>query len=133
MHSVDLALAVLRAAADPTRLRILLALDRRPLCVCELVSLVDVGQPAVSRHLGILQDAGLVDSHRDGWWVEYRLVEPEDSPLALRLLAGLREATAADPDVAAFLERAAAADRNELRGAAPARTCAVRPTTGAKP
>ncbi|MCC6672009.1 MAG: winged helix-turn-helix transcriptional regulator [Planctomycetes bacterium] len=132
MSSFGTALGVLRAAADPTRLRILLALERRPLCVCELVALVEVGQPAVSRHLGILQRAGLIRSHRDGWWVEYRLVDPEASALVSSLLAGLRAAVSGDAEAEAFFRLVAGVDRKRLAGAAPARSCTARRTTGAR-
>ena len=64
MSSLDEYVVVGKAVADPTRVRILSALSVRGLCVCELVELMDLGQPAISRHLGILREAGLVDEVR---------------------------------------------------------------------
>jgi ubiquinone/menaquinone biosynthesis C-methylase UbiE len=64
---------VLRAAGEPTRLRILVLLLREELSVMELGQILDQSQPRVSRHLKLLADAGLVERFPDGAWVFYRL------------------------------------------------------------
>ena len=62
------------AVADGTRRRILaLLVDQGELCVCELTAALDDIQPKISRHLGMLKDAGVVVSRRDGTWMFYRL------------------------------------------------------------
>ena len=61
-----------KALSDVTRLRILNLLRREELNVNEIVSLLDMGQSRVSRHLKILTDCGLLSSRRDGLWVFYR-------------------------------------------------------------
>ena len=66
-----------RALGDETRLRMVALLSHGELCVCHLEMALDVSQPNVSRHLGILKAAGVVDSRRDGTWVYYRLAEQE--------------------------------------------------------
>src|SRR5580704_2392229 len=71
--SSDQAVAVLRAAAEPTRLRILALLAREELAVLELCRILGQSQPRVSRHLKLLADAGLVERFPDGAWVFYRL------------------------------------------------------------
>ena len=64
----------LRLAAHPLRLRILARLRRRPgRCVCDLAADLNVEQPAVSHHLGVLRTAGLVLPRRDGPRVEYEI------------------------------------------------------------
>ena len=65
---------VLRAAGEPTRLRILGLLRREELAVLELSGILGQSQPRVSRHLKLLADAGLVERFPDGAWVFYRLV-----------------------------------------------------------
>jgi len=70
----DQAVEVLRAAGEPTRLRILALLAREELAVLELARILDQSQPRVSRHLKLLADAGLVERFPDGAWVFYRLV-----------------------------------------------------------
>jgi ArsR family transcriptional regulator len=69
----DQAVAVLRAAAEPTRLRILALLAREELAVLELCRILGQSQPRVSRHLKLLADAGIVERFPDGAWVFYRL------------------------------------------------------------
>ena len=67
------AVDVLRAAGEPTRLRILALLAREELSVLELCRVLDQSQPRVSRHLKLLAEAGLVERFPDGAWVFYRL------------------------------------------------------------
>lgn len=65
----------LKAAGEPTRLRILAALSQYELTVTELVSLLGQSQPRVSRHLKLLLEAGLVSRFQEGSWVFQRLDE----------------------------------------------------------
>lgn len=65
---------VLRAAGEPTRLRILALLAHEELAVLEICRVLDQSQPRVSRHLKLLAEAGLVERFPDGAWVFYRLV-----------------------------------------------------------
>jgi len=70
----DQAVELLRAAGEPTRLRILALLAREELAVLELTRILGQSQPRVSRHLKLLAEAGLVERFPDGAWVFYRLV-----------------------------------------------------------
>lgn len=79
--------ALFRAFADPTRLRLLHALARgEELCVCDLTALLGSPQSTVSRHLGTLKAAGLVESSSRGKWEYYRVAAPR-AELPGRLLA----------------------------------------------
>src|SRR5882672_4591871 len=71
--SANQAVEVLRAAGEPSRLRILSLLAREELAVLELCRVLDQSQPRVSRHLKLLAEAGLVERFPDGAWVFYRL------------------------------------------------------------
>ena len=66
-----------RALGDETRLRIVALLSHGELCVCHLEKALDLSQPNVSRQLGILRAAGVVDTRRDGSWMYYSLA-PQD-------------------------------------------------------
>jgi ubiquinone/menaquinone biosynthesis C-methylase UbiE len=68
------AVDVLRAAGEPSRMRILALLAHEELAVLELCRVLDQSQPRVSRHLKLLAEAGLVERFPDGAWVFYRLV-----------------------------------------------------------
>ena len=68
-------LSVLRAAGEPTRLRILAILALGELTVSELTQVLLQSQPRISRHLKLLADAGLIVRHPEGSWMFYRLDE----------------------------------------------------------
>ena len=71
-------LDLFKALADPTRLRLVAILDRGEFTVQELVSILEMGQSRVSRHLKILLDAGIVGVKREGTWAYYRLEARND-------------------------------------------------------
>ena len=68
--------ALFKAFADPTRLRILSLLAAGELCVCDIVEILALPQPTVSRHLAALRHAGLVDVTREWKFAHYRLATP---------------------------------------------------------
>ena len=69
--------AVLKGFADPTRIRILSVLAAGELCVCDIVEILGLPQPLVSRHLAYLRRSGLVEATREWKCAHYRLAEPE--------------------------------------------------------
>jgi ArsR family transcriptional regulator len=74
-----------RAFCDQTRLRILNVLKDGELCVNDIVEILQVPQPRVSRHLAYLRKAGLVEVRKDGLWCHYSLA-PARSPFHGSLL-----------------------------------------------
>lgn len=65
-----------KSLSEPVRLRILyLLLERGELCVCDIVSSLELSQSVVSRHLASLRNSGLVDTRREGVWIYYQLAE----------------------------------------------------------
>jgi len=84
-----------KAFADPTRIRILVALRHGELCVCELADAMEMAQPNLSTHLQVIRQAALVTTRKDGKWVYYGL-EPAQAQLVEVLLAQYREALQAD-------------------------------------
>ena len=68
---------VFKGFADPTRIRILSLLAAGELCVCDLVDILDLPQPTVSRHLAYLRASNLVAVTRDLNFAHYRLAEPK--------------------------------------------------------
>jgi ArsR family transcriptional regulator len=102
---------ILRALADPTRLRIMRLLTRMELAVGELAQVLDQSQPRVSRHIRILAEAGLADRRREGSWVYVRGVGGgADSAFAPAVAALLDRGEDGDPAFAAQAE----ADRLRL-------------------
>src|SRR5437764_11866505 len=92
----DQAVELLRAAGEPTRMRILALLAREELAVLELCRVLDQSQPRVSRHLKLLAEAGLVERFPDGAWVFYRLTgQGRGRELVSEVLAAIDPADAA--------------------------------------
>jgi DNA-binding transcriptional ArsR family regulator len=79
--------AVLKAAADPNRARILKMLEGGELCVCQIVAALNLSQSTVSKHLSLLHAAGLVEERKTGRWVHFRLGEEAINEYARPLLA----------------------------------------------
>lgn len=87
MRTADL-VAALKAAAEPTRLRILLLLAGGELNVKDLTLILGQSQPRISRHLKLLCEAGLIERFRDGSWVYFHISDRQPGGrLALRLVA----------------------------------------------
>lgn len=76
-------MAITKALSDPSRVRILLALRKGELCVCQITELFGFAPSTVSKHLSILHQGGLILSRKSERWVYYRL--PDGSaPAAVR-------------------------------------------------
>jgi ubiquinone/menaquinone biosynthesis C-methylase UbiE len=95
---MDRLLAMLRAAGDSTRLRLLLILREAELTVSELTQILGQSQPRVSRHLKLLCDAGLIERFKEGSWVFYRAADRGDGAALGTALAGLTTPGALEAD-----------------------------------
>lgn len=91
---------IMKSLADKTRLRIinLLLKTKKPLCICEIMSALQLAQYNVSKHMKELKYAGLVSEKRDGKFVYYGVIEPEDGYLRdiLKGLSAVPEKTLED-------------------------------------
>ena len=70
---MDKIVETLKAASDPTRIRILMSLLDRELCVCQITELLELAVSTVSKHMSILKHAGFVKSRKEGKWIYYRI------------------------------------------------------------
>ena len=93
---MDRLVTTLRAAGDPTRLRLLLLLREAELTVSELIEIVGQSQPRVSRHLKLLGEAGLLERFKEGSWVFYRAADRGMGAELTRTLAALAGEHTAD-------------------------------------
>jgi len=93
-----------RALADRTRLRLLNLLRTEEVCVCFFVETLKTNQPKISRHLAYLRRAGIVGVRRDGQWMHYRIVEPDDADAA-RVLTDVMAWLANDQEMQRDRER----------------------------
>ena len=95
-----------RALGDETRLRIVALLSHGELCVCHIENALELSQPNVSRQLGILRAAGVVDGRREGTWMHYALAPQQHESVKVML----------EQLIALFgAERAIRADHAKLR------------------
>jgi ArsR family transcriptional regulator len=96
-----------RALADRTRLRLLNLMGEDEVCVCFFVEIIGPNQPNISRHLAYLRKAGIVEARREGKWMHYRIVEP-DNPMLQALFREVRATLKNDPEMVK--------DRKQLTG-----------------
>jgi ubiquinone/menaquinone biosynthesis C-methylase UbiE/DNA-binding transcriptional ArsR family regulator len=114
--NVDRLMAGLRAAAEPTRLRILALCQAGDLSVSDLVQILGQSQPRVSRHLKLMADAGLLERFREGTFAFFRLAEEGVGAELARQLIGLVPAN--DAVIALDRDRLDAVKRQRAEAAA---------------
>jgi len=106
---------IMKALSDPTRIRIVKMLQHKSLCVCEMQAALEHSQPNVSKHLKILQQAGLVEAEKDGLWVNYTISpEARRSSYAKKLLGNMEGWLEEDPEMKAILDKIRLVDRLTL-------------------
>ncbi len=92
------------ALTDPLRVRIVRLLLERELCVCELERILEEPQYKVSRHLGVLKRAGLLNDWREGTWMHYEIA-PALADEWLPVLHALRQVWDCSAEIQADIER----------------------------
>ena len=97
----------LRALGDENRLRILMLLRERDLCVLEVVGALGISQPLASSHLAVLREAGLATARREGRRIRYGLSEEARRGGKHRLLKLVADSIHGEPLIAADRERIA--------------------------
>ena len=109
-------LKVMKAASDPSRVKILKMLQKKIMCVCEIQTVLGTAQSTTSKHLKILDEAGLVTSHKDGLWVNYRLADGHPSPYAADLIGNIMHWLDDEPEIAKILQGLPQIDRHKILG-----------------
>jgi len=105
---------VMKALSHPNRVRIIKMLQHKMMCVCEMREALQVSQPAVSKHLKLLEDAGLVSFQKDGLWVNYNLTDGSDSPYVASLLGNLKHWIKDDKEIADIVEKLPTIRREDI-------------------
>ncbi len=93
-------LKVMKAASDPSRVKILKMLQVKVMCVCEVQAALGAAQSTASKHLKMLEDAGIVRSYREGSWVNFALADGSQSPYAANLIGNIKHWLDDDPEIA---------------------------------
>lgn len=107
--------------SDETRLRILVLLYRKELCVCEICEILELSQPKISRHLAKLRDTGLVRDERQNQWIFYYLnIEDEQRKGVIRMIS---EDTSNSPMLRKDLERLTLKEAGQTMCCRPKKEC----------
>ncbi len=107
---------VMKALSDPNRVKIVKMLQHRMLCVCEIQAALGLAQSTASKHLRVLDEAGLITSSKQGLWVNYRISGGRQSPYASVMLGCLRHWLDEDRDISEMLARLKEIDRDVVCG-----------------
>ena len=107
---------VMKALSDPNRVRIIKMLQHKVMCVCEIHTALEITQPSASKHLKILENAGLIESKKDGLWVNYYVTYGGSSPYVASLLGNLRHWLEDEPEITEIVKRLPNIRREEICG-----------------
>lgn len=107
-------LRVTKALSDKTRVRMFKMLQQKKMCVCEVQAVLGMAQSTTSKHLKILEDAGLIVRTKDALWVNYEIDRNSHNPHAEPVITNLRSILDDDPEVKADAQKALRANRFEL-------------------
>jgi ArsR family transcriptional regulator, arsenate/arsenite/antimonite-responsive transcriptional repressor len=105
---------VMKALSDPNRVKIVKMLGRREMCVCEVTAALGLAQPTVSRHLKLLEEAGLVSRRKEGLWVNYLIAGDGANPFVAAMLAGLNTWLNQDSKIESLLAKVPNLRREEI-------------------
>ena len=101
-----------KTLGETNRLRVVMMLRARPMCVCELACVLGLDQSTVSRHLTKLKGAGLVEDERSGQWTDFKLVLPARNSWKGKILKTLMDELEASDIIRADAVDAKKVDRN---------------------
>lgn len=96
---MDSFIAITKALAEKNRVRILLALEGRELCACQIIELLELAPSTVSKHMSVLRQARLVEGRKDGRWMFYRLAGSDAPEGVKETLIWVRRSLSKDPRV----------------------------------
>lgn len=112
-------LTITKALSDRNRLRAILVLRDREMCLCEFVELLSLAPSTVSKHLNMLHGAGLVERRKEGRWVFFGLPGKDAPPSVRKAIRWVHDSLAQDPQIRrdrAALARISRKDLDELCG-----------------
>jgi len=106
----------MKALSDPNRVKMVKLLQHKEMCVCEIQVALGLAQSTASKHLKILEEAGLTTYYKDKLWVNYSLADGTDSPYAANLLGSLKHWLDEDPELADIVEKLPTIRREDICG-----------------
>ncbi len=114
MENLKNMVKTIKALADEGRLRIILLLmERDNLCVCEIKEVIGLSQPTISIHLKSLQNAGLIESKKEGLWVNY-CIRKEMKGEIKKIVEGIKNSLAGDSKIEDDRKKIRKVDRRKI-------------------
>jgi ArsR family transcriptional regulator len=106
---------VMKALSEPNRVKIIKMLEQREnMCVCEIRTILQLAQPTVSKHLKVLEEAGLIVFEKEKLWVNYRLNAGSGSPYSAAMLAQLKNWLNETAEITEIRQILPGVDRKEI-------------------
>ncbi|MBC8421400.1 MAG: metalloregulator ArsR/SmtB family transcription factor [Actinobacteria bacterium] len=107
---------IIKALADKNRLRMVYLLnEKQDLCVCEITDIIGLSQPTISSHLRLLENADLVESDKDGLWVNYN-INSRSGLFSRKLVEMICKDLRKDKQIISDLKKLKAIDRDKICG-----------------
>ncbi len=103
-----------KVMSDPNRVRILMMLLEKPLCVCEITAILGLTAATVSNHLSYLRREGFVEDEREGKWVNYRIARNIENPIIHKLIELLPAWFANEKQIQEDIEKLKNVDRYNI-------------------
>ena len=107
-------LSITKALSDESRVRALMTVKNGELCLCQIIEVLDLSPSTVSKHMNLLQQAGLVERRKEGKWHFYRLANGAASGAAKRALRWTLDELKNEPTVKEDAHRIRRVRRQDL-------------------
>lgn len=114
METMKAFIRAMKALSDPNRVKMVKMLQFRPFCVCEIKEALNIAQSTASKHLKILENAGLVKSVKDGLWVNYSLDDGNSSPYSAHINGTLKNWLDDEPEIRDLVRTLSDIDRHDI-------------------
>ena len=105
---------IFKAISEPNRVRILLMLLQKSLCVCEIKTILNISMPTVSSHLTMLRKAGFIEDSKDGKWINYNIRKNSDNQVINDIIGSIENWYSNSEIVKQDIEYVKSVDRNQL-------------------
>lgn len=106
---------IFKVLSELNRVRILMMLLHKSLCVCEITNILQLSTATVSNHLSYLRDCGFIEDTKDGKWINYKIVEKSEDKLVNTVLQNLPIWFADEGIIIEDIEKVKLVDRHKLK------------------
>lgn len=107
---------IFKVLSEPNRIRILMMLLHKPLCVCEITSIIGLSTATVSSHLTYLRRVGFLEDEKNGKWINYRISTKITNPMVSDILEFLPKWYFDEQEIQNDLKKVSIVDRYEISG-----------------